>query len=293
MDCRPRPPRSTFTTSLVGCRSACSTPTRRRSTRPSTCSRDRAAPGDRRRRRRDHVPMPADEVRALAEAWQIPVVTTWNGKSAFPEDHDLFAGSVGQTGTIRGNTSPPTPTSWSRSAAGSPTGPPPATPRESVVLVSARQAHPHRHRPARDRQELSGRGGHPRRRQAGRRRDRRFASGRNRRPVRVPRRSSSELQGRLGGQASHAAATPTASRSHSQRPLGALRRVMDRDGIIVAGSGNTQGAVKQTFPVYEPRTHLTSGGFSSMGWAVPAAIGRQARPRPTGRWRASSVTATS
>ncbi|MGH2744886.1 MAG: thiamine pyrophosphate-dependent enzyme, partial [Thermoleophilaceae bacterium] len=31
--------------------------------------------------------------------------------------------------------------------------------------------------------------------------------------------------------------------------------------------------VKQSFPVYEPRTHLTSGSYSSMGWAVPAAIG--------------------
>jgi acetolactate synthase-1/2/3 large subunit len=59
----------------------------------------------------------------------------------------------------------------------------------------------------------------------------------------------------------------------SQRPLGALRSVLPRDAIIVAGSGNTQGAVKQTFPVYGPRTHLTSGGFSSMGWAVPAAVG--------------------
>jgi acetolactate synthase I/II/III large subunit len=59
----------------------------------------------------------------------------------------------------------------------------------------------------------------------------------------------------------------------SQRPLGALRKVMDRDGIVVVGSGNTQGAVKQTFPVYEPRTHLTSGSFSPMGWAIPAAIG--------------------
>src|SRR5262249_22176951 len=65
----------------------------------------------------------------------------------------------------------------------------------------------------------------------------------------------------------------------SQRPLGELRKLMRRDGIIVAGSGNTQGAVKQTFPVYLPRTHLTSGGFSSMGWAVPAAIGAKlARP---------------
>ena len=48
---------------------------------------------------------------------------------------------------------------------------------------------------------------------------------------------------------------------------------MDRSGIVLAGSGNTQGAVKQTFPVYEPRTHLTTGGFSSMGWPVPAALG--------------------
>ncbi|MDC4466914.1 thiamine pyrophosphate-dependent enzyme, partial [Acinetobacter baumannii] len=59
----------------------------------------------------------------------------------------------------------------------------------------------------------------------------------------------------------------------SQRPLGALRKIFPRNTIVVVGSGNTQGAVKQTFPVYEPRTHLTSGGFSSMGWAVPAAIG--------------------
>jgi acetolactate synthase-1/2/3 large subunit len=68
----------------------------------------------------------------------------------------------------------------------------------------------------------------------------------------------------------------------SQRPLGALRSVLPRDAIIVAGSGNTQGAVKQTFPVYQPRTHLTSGGFSSMGWAIPAAVGAKlGRPDQT------------
>jgi acetolactate synthase-1/2/3 large subunit len=59
----------------------------------------------------------------------------------------------------------------------------------------------------------------------------------------------------------------------SQRPLTALRKVLQRDGIVVVGSGNTQGAVKQSFPIYEPRTHLTSGSFSPMGWAVPAALG--------------------
>ena len=43
------------------------------------------------------------EVLALAEHWKIPVVTTWNGKGGFPEDHALFSGSVGQTGTLCGN----------------------------------------------------------------------------------------------------------------------------------------------------------------------------------------------
>ncbi|WP_417264467.1 thiamine pyrophosphate-binding protein [Celeribacter sp.] len=59
----------------------------------------------------------------------------------------------------------------------------------------------------------------------------------------------------------------------SQRPLVALRKVLPRDGIVVAGSGNTQGSVKQSFQIFEPRTHLTSGSYSPMGWAVPAAMG--------------------
>jgi acetolactate synthase-1/2/3 large subunit len=66
----------------------------------------------------------------------------------------------------------------------------------------------------------------------------------------------------------------------SQRPLAELRNVLPRDGIVVVGSGNPQGAVKQGFPVYEPRTHLTSGSYSSMGWAVPAAMGAKlAKPQ--------------
>jgi TPP-dependent trihydroxycyclohexane-1,2-dione (THcHDO) dehydratase len=34
-----------------------------------------------------------------------------------------------------------------------------------------------------------------------------------------------------------------------------------------------QSTTKQAFPVCEPRTHITSGSFSSMGFALPAAIG--------------------
>src|SRR4029077_14833046 len=46
----------------------------------------------------------AQELLALVESTGGAVVTTWNGKGGFPEDHPLFAGAVGQTGTIPGNT---------------------------------------------------------------------------------------------------------------------------------------------------------------------------------------------
>lgn len=57
------------------------------------------------------------------------------------------------------------------------------------------------------------------------------------------------------------------------RAVSELRRALDRRAIVVTGAGLPQGVVRQDFPVYEPRTHLTSGGFSTMGFTVPAAIG--------------------
>jgi acetolactate synthase I/II/III large subunit len=57
------------------------------------------------------------------------------------------------------------------------------------------------------------------------------------------------------------------------RTLRELRKVLPRNGIVTVGSGHPQSTTKQAFPVYEPRTHITSGSFSSMGFALPAAIG--------------------
>jgi acetolactate synthase-1/2/3 large subunit len=51
-----------------------------------------------------------------------------------------------------------------------------------------------------------------------------------------------------------------------------LRDVLSRDAIVVTSSGHAQACVLE-FPFYEPRTNLTSGGFSTMGWAYPAALG--------------------
>lgn len=212
-----------------------------------------------------------DEVHALAEALQIPVVTTWNGKSGFPEDHPLFAGSVGQTGTTCGNSIAANAdviiavgcrfTDWSSSsyAKGVTFSIPPSRlihididpheigknyPVTVGIVADARHALAHIIR------ELDGE--------------------KTDRPeyMQVLRQLQDEWESKLSKRRDSERFPFT-----SQRPLGALRKVFPRDTIVVVGSGNTQGAVKQTFPVYQPRTHLTSGGFSSMGWAVPAAIG--------------------
>jgi acetolactate synthase-1/2/3 large subunit len=57
------------------------------------------------------------------------------------------------------------------------------------------------------------------------------------------------------------------------RLIAQVRAFLDRDAIVVTSSGNTQAQWYQEAMVFEPRTNLTTGGFSTMGWTVPAALG--------------------
>ncbi len=217
-----------------------------------------------------------NEILQLAEGLTIPVVTTWNGKGAFPEDHPLFAGSVGQTGTIHGNALAAGAdvvvsigckfTDWSASSyrKGVSFSFPPAKliqididpyeigknyPADVGIVADAKPT------VAAVVAATVGTAG------AGTPVERieylaEVETLRQQWEARLaPRRDSDD------------------SPMTSQRPLAELRKILPRDGIVVVGSGNPQGAVKQGFPVYEPRTHLTSGSYSSMGWAVPAAMG--------------------
>ena len=218
------------------------------------------------------------ELIALAEKVQAAVVTTWNGKSGFPEDHRLFAGAVGQTGTTVGNGMAAAAdvvlsvgcrfTDWSASSyrKGVSFSLPPGKllqididpyeigknyPAEVGIVADAKPA-------------LA---------------DLLAAVGARSEGDAVDHlRTLDDLKARWADQIADRTSSDEVPFT-SQRPLRDLRSAMDRDGIIVAGSGNPQGAVKQSFPVYEPRTHMTAGGYSSMGWAVPAAIGAKlARP---------------
>ena len=71
------------------------------------------------------LPRPAAEVTALAERLGAPVVTTWNGKGAIDETHDLAGLTIGDTASTSGNAlAADRRRAPARSATGSPTGRP-------------------------------------------------------------------------------------------------------------------------------------------------------------------------
>jgi acetolactate synthase-1/2/3 large subunit len=57
------------------------------------------------------------------------------------------------------------------------------------------------------------------------------------------------------------------------RLVAEVRGFLDRDAIVLTSSGNVQAQWFQEAMVFEPNTNLTTGGFSTMGWTVPAALG--------------------
>ncbi|HXF38035.1 MAG TPA: thiamine pyrophosphate-binding protein [Actinomycetota bacterium] len=212
---------------------------------------------------------------ALAERLGAAVVTTWNGKGAIPEDHPLNAWGVGDTASTCGNELARSAdvllavgcrfVDWSSSSfrRGVTFSIPPTTliqvdidpleigknyPAEVGLVADARAALEDLLAaiedlvPVRDYRE------------------RPFFQ-----DIQDAKRRWEELVAPL--------VRSDASPMSMQRVVHELRAVLDRSAIVTTGAGLPQAVVRQHFPVYEPRTHITSGGFSSMGFTVPAAIG--------------------
>lgn len=57
------------------------------------------------------------------------------------------------------------------------------------------------------------------------------------------------------------------------RFIKALRKEMNRDGIMVTDDGNHTFLMAELFEVYEPKSFLSPTDFNCMGYAIPAAIG--------------------
>jgi acetolactate synthase-1/2/3 large subunit len=52
-----------------------------------------------------------------------------------------------------------------------------------------------------------------------------------------------------------------------------IRSVLDRDAIVVSGMTSVGYWANLAFPVYEPRTYITCGYFGALGYAFPTALG--------------------
>ncbi|MCY3663977.1 MAG: thiamine pyrophosphate-binding protein [bacterium] len=224
----------------------------------------------------------APELAELVNRLGIPVVYTWNGKGALPDDHRWNAGTAGWPGTTPGNTTAANAdvvlslgckfTDWSASSwrKGATFSFPPA----SLIQVDIDPAEIGKNYPAEVgivadvRSTLV---------------DLLAAIGEtDARRALAARESYLDELTALKAQWEQ---TLSRRRHHSGSPmtmlrvLHELREVLPRHGIVTVGSGHPQSSTKQAFPIYEPRTHITSGSFSPMGFAVPAAIGAKlARP---------------
>jgi acetolactate synthase-1/2/3 large subunit len=58
-----------------------------------------------------------------------------------------------------------------------------------------------------------------------------------------------------------------------ERILADVRDVLPRDALITTDVGWNKNGVGQQFPIYEPGTIFTPGGYATMGFGGPAAMG--------------------
>jgi acetolactate synthase-1/2/3 large subunit len=58
-----------------------------------------------------------------------------------------------------------------------------------------------------------------------------------------------------------------------ERILAEVRAALPRDAIFTTDVGWNKNGVGQQFPIYEPGSVLTPGGYATMGFGAPAAIG--------------------
>ena len=215
------------------------------------------------------------QLQRLVERLGIPVVFTWNGKGSLPEDHAMNAGTVGWPGSLTGNTMASEAdvvmslgckfTDWSASSWRK--GVSFSIPDSKLIQVDIDPREIGKNYPAEvgivgdialvledidagisDAQASQA---HARRSAHHERLAQLWAQWDE---IMQPRRTHSEI--------------PTTMLT----TLRELRKVLPRHGIVTVGSGHPQSSTKQDFPIYEPRTHITPGSYSPMGFALPAAI---------------------
>jgi acetolactate synthase I/II/III large subunit len=216
------------------------------------------------------------ELTMLVEKLGIPVVFTWNGKGALAEDHPMCAGTAGWPGSLPGNNTAANAdvilslgcrfTDWSSSSYRKAVTF--SIPDTKLIQVDVDPREIGKNYPA----------------EVGIAADCKLVladilAGISDEQARRAREARTNYLNQVEGLKQEWEKRLERRRSFNGIPttmlrtLRELRNVLPRHGIVTVGSGHPQSTTKQAFPVYEPRTHITSGSFSSMGFALPAAIG--------------------
>ncbi len=216
-----------------------------------------------------------DELRALAEFLGAPVVTTMMGKGAFPEDHPLSGFHGGSKGTTCGNALTARADVLlavgmrfaDESTSSYRHGVTYAIPPTRLIHVDLDPAEIGKNYPA----------------EVGIVADARAALAallewlRASSAPRDYRRSAYFAEIQRLREEWLARVRELATSDHTpvtiSRLIAELRAFLRRDAIVLTSSGNTQAQWFQEAMVYEPQTNLTTGGFSTMGWTLPAALG--------------------
>jgi len=216
-----------------------------------------------------------DELRALAEFLGAPVITTMMGKGAFPEDHPLSAFHAGSKGTTCGNAlaaradvilavgmrfADESTSSYRRGASY-------AIPPVRLIHIDLDPTEIGKNYPV----------------EVGIAADAKAALAallewlKAHSAPRDYRRNDyfAEIQCLREEWLAHVRALAASDQTPVtiSRLIAELRAFLRRDAIVLTSSGNTQAQWFQEAMVYEPKTNLTTGGFSTMGWTVPAALG--------------------
>ena len=217
-----------------------------------------------------------DELRALAERLGAPVVTTWNGKGAIDETHPLAGQTIGDTGSTIGNALSAgadvllsvgcrfvdwSASSWRKGVTF-------AIPPTQLIQLEIDEREIGKNYPVAVPLVGDARAGL---------RDLLDALGAG-----EPATDYGEEIDRLRTDWDAQIEVKSGSDATPMTMARAVREVQSatrEDAIVVTGAGLPQGMVKQRWVTRQPRTHITSGGFSTMGFTLPAAIGAQlARP---------------
>jgi len=216
----------------------------------------------------------AENLRAFAEAWRLPVATTLRAKGIFPEDHPLSIGTFGYAGTHHARMalldSPPDllmvlgsglnerdSMQWSLKLAPS-----------SAVVVNLSPSTLGEQMPSggvlgdvdaylewmmSQRERLAPAFG---------------ATAAAREAWMEGIRAAPRLQ---DPENRESPAVPI----HPARVVAELRRALPRDGVLLVDSGAHRAFAGHYWEAYAPKTYISATNLGPMGWAIPAAVGVQ------------------